>query len=748
VYKELSPFARTVLMTTERWQRARQVFEQALETQPESRAALLDEICGGDAELRAEVESLLRHHGRLDDHFLEPPGVRLCLEPERSELWAESLIGRKIGRYAVSRLIGHGGMGGVFEARQEQPARTVALKVLRPGFSAPSALARFRLEPELLGRLQHPNIAQVFEAGVHEDAQGALPYFAMEFVADAQSLFEYADAHGLTARRRLELFIKVCDAVHHGHQKGIIHRDIKPANVLVSAGGEPKVIDFGVARASDADIMLATQCTQVGDLIGTVHYMSPEQCDGIPGSIDARSDIYSLGVVLYELLTHATPYDTSETALYGAMRAIKEEAPRRPSTLNRALRGSLDAILLKSLAKDPTHRYSAAAELAADLQRHLRGQPVEAESPTRWQRLMFWMAQRPRFAAIASSAVVSALVLTGTVVATRAYVSYYFKEPISIECDYEHGGAPEALLLNRKGVSMHKWRAGAIGRVVATLLQPYSDNPERKLALVGFSPGSLPDRARQIRAYDVRGDLNQPLWTWTVRPEDVPQRFRDEGITADQFGPAQFWAFDMVPESRGPRVDEVVCEFAHNKYSLRAMCVFRIDGQPIHIFWHDGGIFGCYWMAEPGLLICSGENWEQFPHERGCPSSTPGAASLLVVFALRPSWGDTNPRLVGAAGANAAGELVWYRWLGVCPIPNTSWGWTLVRPTSGDFSSVVELNLRILTDPPCGMAWQIDANGNSVEGTLVAPAYTMVRNQRPDLPRIDEFHLQDVPPGE
>lgn len=376
-------------MKTEIWQRVEELFDRVVAAPPDRRAALLDEACGEDAELRAEVQSLLEHDARAGADFLASPIISVRPDEDLTPAWAQDLVGRKVGRYTVVRPIGHGGMGSVFEARQEQPARTVALKVLRPGFSAPSALARFRLEPEVLGRLQHPNIAQVFEAGVHDDALGAVPYFAMEYIADAQPLREYADAHALSTRERLELFAKVCDAIHHGHQKGIVHRDLKPANILVGAAGEPKVIDFGVARASDADIVMTTQCTRLGDLVGTVHYMSPEQCDGDPALIDTRSDIYSLGVVLYELLTGASPYETTGTTVYEAIRTIKEAAPRRPSTAIgpegrpiRHLRGDIDVVLLKALEKDRARRYASVAELGADIRCIVENRPIRARPPS------------------------------------------------------------------------------------------------------------------------------------------------------------------------------------------------------------------------------------------------------------------------------------------------------------------------------------------------------------------------------
>jgi WD40 repeat protein len=428
--------------TSNDWQRVQEVFERVVAAPADGRAAVLEQACGGDAALRSEVESLLEHDTRAGEGFLASPVLALRPETRASsgsdgskaevELgsrrqsaggpdvdvpqWAQKLVGRRIGRYTVVRLIGRGGMGCVFEARQEQPARAVALKILQPGFSAPSALARFRLEPEVLGRLQHPNIAQVFEAGVHEDELGIVPYFAMEFIPKAQPLFKYADTHELTTRRRLELFAKVCDAVHHGHQKGVIHRDLKPANILVGADGEPKVIDFGVARASDSDILLTTQCTQLGDLVGTVHYMSPEQCDGDSGAIDTRSDVYSLGVVLYELLTGTAPYDTTGTTVYAAIRAIKDAAPRRPSRINRRLRGDIEVVLLKALEKDRARRYPSVADFGADIRSVIQHEPIRARAPSLLYVLAKYVRRNRWKTAAIAAALIGAIAILGVLV--------------------------------------------------------------------------------------------------------------------------------------------------------------------------------------------------------------------------------------------------------------------------------------------------------------------------------------------
>jgi serine/threonine protein kinase len=291
---------------------------------------------------------------------------------------------RRIGNYRIRRIIGSGGMGTVYEAMQDHPRRAVALKVMRPGMTSRSALRRFEYESQILGRLRHPNIAQVYEAGTHDEGGGPVPYFVLEYIPNARSITDYANAKGLSARQRLELFAKVCGAIHHGHQKGIIHRDLKPGNILVDANGEPKVIDFGVARTTDSDLAVTTLQTDVGQLIGTLQYMSPEQVEGDPHAIDGRSDVYSLGVVLFELLSDKLPYDVSGAAVLEAARIIREDPPTRPSTVDTRLRGDLETIVLTALDKDRSRRYQTAHDLLQDIARYLRDEPIVARRPTVW----------------------------------------------------------------------------------------------------------------------------------------------------------------------------------------------------------------------------------------------------------------------------------------------------------------------------------------------------------------------------
>ncbi|MHC4273274.1 MAG: protein kinase domain-containing protein [Planctomycetota bacterium] len=288
----------------------------------------------------------------------------------------------KIGHYRIKRVIAAGGMGIIYEAVQDHPRRTVALKVIKQGIASRSALRRFEYEAQILARLRHPGIAQVYEAGMHDDGSGGTPFFAMEYIAGAKDIVEYAEAKELGTRSRLRLFTKACEAVHHGHQKGIIHRDLKPANILIDSTGQPKIIDFGVARATDSDLAMPTLQTDVGQLVGTVQFMSPEQIDADPHDIDTRSDVYALGIVLYRLVTNQLPYDVSSTAIYEATRMVREQQPKRVSAIDRTLRGDVETIVLHALEKDRDRRYQSALELAQDIERYLHNRTIRARPPT------------------------------------------------------------------------------------------------------------------------------------------------------------------------------------------------------------------------------------------------------------------------------------------------------------------------------------------------------------------------------
>ncbi len=389
---------------------ARELFDRALALGPRERRVLFEEARAHSPDACAEAESLLEFHDS-DGAILDRPAA------DRLGGAGES-IPAAIGRYAIVGVLGTGGMGVVYEATQDSPRRSVAVKVIRPGLLSPALLKRFAHEAAALARLQHPGIAQVYDAGVIEEGGSKRPFIAMELVR-GRSLTEFA--RNLPLRDRLELFARVCDAVEHAHQKGVIHRDLKPGNILVTepdstqrtarsthadghatphssprstlrvapgtpstAGtlAQPKILDFGVARLTDADARVTTISTSVGQIIGTLSYMSPEQAAADPAGVDERSDVYALGVILFELLTGRLPIDPGAAPVHEAVRAIAADEPRTLSTFDKRLRGDLDTIARRALEKDKAHRYPGAAALAADVRRHLADQPITARPPS------------------------------------------------------------------------------------------------------------------------------------------------------------------------------------------------------------------------------------------------------------------------------------------------------------------------------------------------------------------------------
>ena len=388
----------------------RSIFLDAMDrTAGSERAAYLDQACGRNTELRARVEALLKAHEQAGG-FLKPIDVDPDIQPDQPPLTESP--GTVIGRYKLLEKVGEGGMAVVYMAEQTEPIRRkVALKIIKLGMDTRQVIARFEAERQALALMDHPNIAKVLDAGATETGR---PYFVMELVQGI-SITEYCDKNNLSTKDRLALFVQVCNAVQHAHTKGIIHRDIKPSNVMVThhdGKPMPKVIDFGIAKATNQKLTEKTLFTHYAHIIGTPAYMSPEQAELSDLDIDTRSDIYSLGVVLYELLTGVTPFSEEELRKAGYVemqRVIREQEPAKPSTrlttlggtltdiakhrgctpdlLTRAIRGDLDWIVMKSLEKDRSHRYQGANALAEDIRRHLEHEPVLARGPGTTYRL-------------------------------------------------------------------------------------------------------------------------------------------------------------------------------------------------------------------------------------------------------------------------------------------------------------------------------------------------------------------------
>ena len=377
-------------MTPERWQKLKELCHLALAREPSERAPFLAEACQDDEQLRREAESLLARATLDASTPVDPPN---------------ELENKVIGHYRLLQKIGEGGMGEVWLAEQKEPVRRrVALKLVKAGMNTREVIGRFESERQALALMEHPAIAKVFDAGSTPD--GA-PYFVMEYVAGVP-LTEYCDNHRLSIKERLELFMQVCEGVRHAHQKAVIHRDLKPSNILVEeldGRPVPKIIDFGVAKALSQKLTAHTMFTRVGSLIGTPEYMSPEQALSSGEDVDTRTDVYSLGIIFYELLAGAPPIELRKIAFDEFLRRLREDDPPKPSTkirtgdaatttelarkrqtepvaLARAIGGDLDSIALKALEKDRSRRYGSASDFATDIGRYLRQEAVQAVPPS------------------------------------------------------------------------------------------------------------------------------------------------------------------------------------------------------------------------------------------------------------------------------------------------------------------------------------------------------------------------------
>jgi serine/threonine protein kinase len=355
-------------------QTADQIFLALADLTPADRERVLNERAGHDEQLRAEVIALLAAVDDPGETFLDPALIPTL---DMSAVDGPLQTGTTLGHFLVLHALGSGGMGVVYAAQQDRPRRTVAIKVLRRGFRHPDIVKRFEREAEVLGRLQHPGIAQVF--AFYPGDRRAPAHLVMELVS-GPPITEYAQAHALSVEARVELVVQLAEAIQHAHDRGVIHRDLKPANVLVASDGRPKILDFGVARVAGLDVRSAPE-TAHGQLLGTLAYMSPEQLRGATAEVDARSDVYAIGVLIFRLMAQRLPFDVSGLPLIEAAQHILHSETPRLGESDARLRGSLENITARAMARDRAERFQSAADLRDALRAYLDGHEAVEEAP-------------------------------------------------------------------------------------------------------------------------------------------------------------------------------------------------------------------------------------------------------------------------------------------------------------------------------------------------------------------------------
>ncbi len=761
---------------TKNWRQIDELFGEALALPAHERDQFLANRCGHDSDLRIHVERLLHDHERAGPDFLEQPPALSGLRGLRPVDGPDPFVGQTIGAYAIKRSLARGGMGAVYLAEQGKPRREVALKIMNAGFWSGRAQRRFEFETEVLGRLRHPNIAQVYEAGTHRFETGAaVPYFAMEYVPGALPITAFCNQQERDGHARLQIFRTICDAVHYGHQKGVIHRDLKPGNILIDEQGHVKVIDFGIARSTDSDIALTTMHTETGQLLGTLAYMSPEQCAAGAGDIDTRADVYSLGVVLFELLTGRLPYDVSHMTIHAATRVICEQEPARPSEIARIsdvptarLRGDLDTIILKCLEKDRAKRYSSAAALAEDIGRFLRREPIAARPPTRWTKVVRWATHHPF---VVTGTLCTVIALT-TLTASLLVVWYRTMRPDHIH-RYRDGAfvndqerflsADEARLMSSGGNELHRW-GGATGAIAFAYLEKRAARfGSGRVALIGHTAANEGPYAKSLCAYEVDGDHTKPVSQRRIEIGEVlPKLFEKRKIHAEHFAVQTGMVADVFPGDEHPG-NEIVVTFSPLT-SHRIIRIYDLGGTLLFEAWHDGSAGMCHWLSESRLLIYVGDDHRRGWDEDG--KATSPETAPLAAFALRPIAGSINRddylNSTDMLAAHRAGKgppwVAWYRWYymeGDKLARLDAYSATMIGiPNKGDPRRFVQIGVEIKTDSGnFGVAWEIDGSGVESPGTrVISEQYKREQERRrrddqPPLPDPYKFELRDDLPA-
>lgn len=758
-------------MATERWKRIEELFGVALGLPPPQRGSFLIQECGEDTDLRLQIEVLLEHDARVRDDFLGEDSSRISIRGLSQTNEPDPIVGKSIGAFKVMSVIAHGGMGTVYLAEQANPRRNVALKILRLSLGSHSAERRFDVESRILAYLRHPNIANVHEAGTWQLATGvAVRYYAMEYVPDSSNLTRFAGESSLSLRDRLQLFLQLCDAVHHGHQKGVVHRDLKPANILVDREGRVKIIDFGIARLTDSDISKTTMHTEVGHFLGTLAYMSPEQCMADPSQIDTTSDIYSLGVILFELLTGRMPYDVSNMPIQAAARVICEQEPARPSQYKKELRGDAETMILKAIEKNAQKRYTSAAALAEDVRQYLRGDPISTRPPTTWALMLRWAGRSPRLAVVLTSVVIALIIVGATGLSVQIANSRPYRIELTRAGKIHEGfwGLPvksgdRAALYSRMNSVLHDWSStDSDGIRLAKMLDRPAMWGGGRVLVLGFAQSAESEYRRRICLFRADGGYDKPIWSHTIEKECIdklahdawPRPHFDKGrqYNSSGFSLTRAWVIDVFASDDHPG-PEIIVFHQHDSGSQGALRIYNLNGETLFHVWHDGNIFDVQWMANAGVLVCAAikaDEDEQI-NEWKLVGRHP-----RVLFAIRPtpreiSDGWIYPRKPTQWNGNWY-QPVWYRvpWpvkmadSGSCNIEFISQQSIPLRTESEELIQVEFTFPAIaVANRPYNLSVLIDRDGKVHESPTQDDVSRRARIENTNLPNPDEFQLRD-----